>query len=311
MNYGYTAGGGYMQTNLLGYDAAPRTASPSAPYSSGNTGAAWMQGASGAFGLAGTIIGIYERHKADKASAQAQYNAYIAQSGSLLNQAGLYGQQAGMFARQSEMYREQAGMFAKAAGAYAASGERAEAIGRANAAETMRQSAQLDLLMQYQLQAVDKERRAKIGEGRAAFAANGVLVEGRDGSATAMWERDEMADAAIEKLAIQQSFENEYYNYRIKAKGQIVEGLLAKANYQGQAAGAFAQGAGAAGNALAAAAQGGASALQMRGAIDDAAYAQRLASEAAPTKKRKFTWADAITIGSQAAQGAAAVAMFL
>lgn len=280
MNYGYqTAGGGYMQTELLGYDAAAPTKNTPP---SGNTGAAWMQGASGAFGLAGTILGIYERNKAYGAEARATARAYNLQADSLMNQAALYGQQAGMFA--------------KAAGAYGASGDKAEAIGRANAAETMRQSTQLDLAMQYQLQAVNKERRAKIGEGKAAFAANGVLVEGRQGSATAMWEQDEMADAAVEKLAIQQSFENEYYNYRVKAKGQIVEGLLAKANYYGQGAGA--------------AMQGVTAAMQGRGAIDEA-YSMRQQAIAAGRKKKKFSWSDAINIGSQVAGTAATVAMFL
>lgn len=273
MNYGYqTAGGGYMQTELLGYGTPQNNPSPS-----GNTGAAWMQGVSGAFGLAGSILGIYERNKAYKAEARG----FAGQADSLMNQAALYGKQADMYAA--------------AAGAYAASGRQAEAIGRANAAETMRQSTQLDVQMQYQLQAVNKERRAKIGEGLAAFAANGVLVEGRDGAATAMWERDEMADAAVEKLAIQQSFENEYYNYRIKAKGQIVEGLLAKANYYGQAASASMQ--------------SWASKMQRAGAIEDALAARSQA--AASRRKGKFSWADAIGIGSQVAGAAASVAMFL
>lgn len=193
--------------------------------------------------------------------------------------------QAELYGRQSGIYGQQAGMYSRAAAAYADTAALQEAIGRANAAETMRASAQLDYAMQYGLSAIDKQRRAKIGEGRAAFAANGVLV---DAGSAAQWERDEMADAVVEKLSLMQDIENEYYNYRIAAKRQIVEGLNAKAGTYGQAAGM-------AGQAAGAAAQGEMSAWQQLYALKGA-------------KQGGLTWADWLgagaNIASAAAQGA-------
>lgn len=167
-----------------------------------------------------TILGNVAANRANKAQASA-----------LREQAGIYDLQARLGMQGAAMYAEQA---AGAAG-----------IGRMNARNLRLAAAQLDYYEQLRLREATLEARSRIGQGRVGFAANGVLV---DSGSAALWEQDEAADAALEKLDIMQQFRDQGWQYRTQANKAEAEGYAAAAQ---QAAGA----AQAAGQAYAAALQ--------------------------------------------------------
>ena len=154
-----------------------------------------------------------------------------AQASALREQAGIYDLQSRLGMQGAAMYAEQA---AGAAG-----------IGRMNARNLRLAAAQLDQYEQLRLREATLEARQRIGQGRVGFAANGVLV---DSGSAALWEQDEAADAALERLDIMQQFEDQSWQYRTQANKAEAEGYAAAAQ---QAAGA----AQAAGQAYAAALQ--------------------------------------------------------
>ena len=128
-------------------------------------------------------------------------------------------------------------------------------------------SAVIDLYEQFHLREAMLEARRRIGQGRAGFAANGVLV---DSGASALWEQDEAADAALEQLDIMQQYEDRSWQYRTQANKAEAEGLLAAANQMGGAVSAAGQAAQAAGAAAATAGQAYALALQAESARSQA-----------------------------------------
>ncbi len=181
------------------------------------------QGAASGFSAAGSLYSAYEqyRHRKDQGrslrSAAAMSNA----------QAGLYGQLAGVYSASGR--------------GYLGAAETAGKIGLANAANIRRQAAQLDLYEQRKLQESLLEARRRVGGGRAGFAGNGILV---DSGTAALWEQDEAADAALERLDIMQQFEDEGWALLVKANQAEAEGWANAAGYAGQAAGMFGQAAG-------------------------------------------------------------------
>ena len=159
------------------------------------------------------ILGNVATNRANKAQASA-----------LREQAGLYDLSAQIQLQGAEMY---AGQAAAAAG-----------IGKMNARNLRLAAAQLDWYEQLKLREATLEARQRIGQGRAGFAANGVLV---DSGSAALWEQDEAADAALEKLDIMQQFEDQGWNYRTQANKAEAEGYAAAAAQAGQAAAAAGQ----------------------------------------------------------------------
>lgn len=155
----------------------------------------------------GAVLGNIAQNRSNKLQARA-----------LREQAGLFDVQAGIYDRGAAMYASQA------AGA--------AAIGENNATNLRLAAAQLDYYEQLRLREATLEARRRIGQGRAGFAANGFLV---DSGAAAMWEQDEAADAALERLDIMQQFEDQSWTYRTQANKAEAEGYAAAAQ---QAAGA-------------------------------------------------------------------------
>lgn len=144
-------------------------------------------------------------------------------------QAGLYDQQAVAYEKQSQWLMESASMSASQA-------KLAAKMGEANAREITKQAGKIDPQKQFQLQAVNQTRRAKIGMGKTAFASAGILLESRAGAAVAKWEQDEAADAALEKLNVMNQAEVSVYNHLVNAKQAKIQGYSQAANYAGQAA---------------------------------------------------------------------------
>lgn len=137
------------------------------------------------------------------------------------------------------IYQQMAGVYGQTGRAYLGAGRSAVRLGKANAKNIRRSWANLDMLEQFALREAATEATQRIGAGRAGFAGNGVLV---DSGSAALWEQDEVADAALEQLDIMQQFENEGYNLRVQAWQAEAEGYSNAAGYAGQAAGAFGQG---------------------------------------------------------------------
>lgn len=161
----------------------------------------------------GNILGNVLANKQNKAQASA-----------LREQAGIYSLQADLSLKGAEMY---AGQAAAAAG-----------IGKMNARNLRLAAAQLDWYEQLKLREATLEARQRVGQGRVGFAANGVLV---DSGSAALWEQDEAADAALEKLDIMQQFEDQGWSYRTQANKAEAEGYAAAAAQAGQAAAAAGQ----------------------------------------------------------------------
>ncbi len=167
-------------------------------------------GATLAAGVAKGFLSDYMQNKANKS-----------QAASLREQAGIYGSMAASQLNAAQMYGAQA--------------KGAEAMGRFNSRNLRLAAAHLDRYEQFALSESVKEARQRIGQGRAAFAANGVLV---DSGSAARWEQDEAADAALERLDIMQQFEDQSWQYRTQANQALAEGYAAAAGHAGAAAGA-------------------------------------------------------------------------
>lgn len=166
-------------------------------------------GAIGA-GIAGGFLKDYAQNKANKATAQG-----------LREQADIYAAMAGSQLKAAKMYGAQAGAAAK--------------MGQFNAKNLRLAAAHLDRYKQLALHEATLEARQRVGAGRAAFAANGVLV---DSGSAAIWEQDEAADAALEQLDIMQQFEDQSWTYRTQANQALAEGYAAAAGHAGAAMGA-------------------------------------------------------------------------
>lgn len=154
----------------------------------------------------------------------------------------IYGHHQGRKAAKAEQaaYRQQAhftmlqadAMLGAARAQAAAAGYSVRA-GKANAKFERALAARVQPVEDLDLQQANARRREKIGEGRAAFAANGILV---DSGAAAKWERDEIADAAIEKLQIMQAAEDQIQGHLWNAAMRLSEGYAqAGAAYSGAA----------------------------------------------------------------------------
>lgn len=160
--------------------------------------------------MAGGFLKDYAQNKANKATARG-----------LREQAGIYATMAGSQLKAAKMYGAQAGSAAK--------------MGQYNAKNLRLAAAHLDRYEQLALHEATQEARQRIGAGRAAFAANGVLV---DTGSAALWEQDEAADAALERLDIMQQFEDQSWQYRTQANKALAEGYAAAAGHAGAAMGA-------------------------------------------------------------------------
>ncbi len=144
---------------------------------------------------------------------------------------------AASLARESLLYGEQAGMLMRSANAYSAGARYAKQVGEANARNERLKAAQLQQFTDARIQEAVKVTRAKMGQGRAAFASQGVLLEAREGAAVTMWEQDEAADNAYQQLLIMQEAENAGWEFRTAANMRLSDGYAAAAGLYGQAAG--------------------------------------------------------------------------
>jgi len=205
----------------------------------------------------GAVLGNVLANRANKAQASA-----------LREQSGIYDQMSAITMRQADAQMAGAGAIARGAEMYVGQAAASAELGRSNARNLISAAAQLDLYEQFHLREAALEARRRIGQGRAGFAANGVLV---DSGSAALWEQDEAADAALEQLDIMQQYEDRSWQYRTQANKAEAEGLLAAANQMGGAVSAAGQAAQAAGAAAATAGQAYALALQAESARAQAA----------------------------------------
>lgn len=181
-------------------------------------------------GVAGGLLKDWQLNAANRRNATA-----------LRQQAGIYNAMAGTYDTLS------AGQL-RAAGMYSGQAKMSAALGRGNARNLRRATADLDQFEQLALHHAAQEARARIGTGRASFAANGVLV---DSGSAAKWEQDEAADAALEQLDIMQQFADQGWQYRTQANRALAEGYAAAAGQAGAAMGAAGEAAGSARQAYA------------------------------------------------------------
>ncbi len=190
-----------------------------------------LAGVAGGAQAAGGAIGVY--------------NAYQ-QANMLRQQAGLYETQSGIYGLQADAFDQQAG-FAGAQGRYQGALERI----RGGQVQTQAEQNQAEAA---------RAAQQVVGAGKTAFAANGILLEGRAGAAPAMWEQDEAASLAWEQGLIKTNADNEVFGYLANAN-------MAEAQGRAQANAYRYQGVGARLNAQSALMQAGMSRAQGRTAI--------------------------------------------
>ncbi len=182
----------------------------------GNNKDTWSAVASIGGSLANTFIQSQGNYKANKSSAAS-------------------------LRKQMSMFSDLGGMQMRAAGAYSAGARASVETGKANAKNERIRAGQVYQFEQLQLSAARQQRAQKVGQGKAAFAANGILLEDREGAAVAKWEQDEAADFAVEQLAIMESAENQVWGFLMNANQQVAQGYNQAASYSAQAASAAGQ----------------------------------------------------------------------
>lgn len=160
--------------------------------------------------LANGILGSISQYKTNKAKASN------------------YDEQAAALERNGQMLYQSAQMSAKQA-------EMAITLGKENSAAIVTQAGKIDEQKQYLLREANEKARARIGAGKTAYAASGILLEARADAAVAKWEQDEEANATLTKLDIMNQAENTIYNYMGEARESLLQGYNAAANYYGQA----------------------------------------------------------------------------
>lgn len=143
--------------------------------------------------------------------------------------------------RQSMLYGKQGDMFMKSSRAYSGAAKKMIAVGKANAKQERLKASQVQTYTDAQISETVKEGQQAVGNGKVAFAANGILLEDRSGSSVAMWEQDEAADNAYQQLLVLQNSENTIWNYMMSANQKIAEGYGNAAGMYGQAASMAAQ----------------------------------------------------------------------
>lgn len=164
----------------------------------------------GASALLNGVMSSISQRKQNKANA----DTYDAQADALNTQGQNLYESAEMSAMQAEL---------------------AINLGKDNSAAIIRASGQIDPQKQILLRKTNEKARAKIGSGKTAYAAAGILLEGRADAAVAKWEQDEEANAVLEKMNIINQAENNLSNYLTEADNARKQGYSAAVNYYGQA----------------------------------------------------------------------------
>jgi len=137
-------------------------------------------------------------------------------------------QQAAIYEKQGQIYDLQAAQYEKQA-AFARS------MGKYQAALETQRAGQTELQGELAQGEAAQARRQLVGAGKVAFAANGVLLEGRQQSAAAMWEQDEAASLAWESAVIRENAATEVYAFMANAKMAAAQGRMQASNFLAQA----------------------------------------------------------------------------
>jgi hypothetical protein len=144
-------------------------------------------------------------------------------------------QQSAQMRQQASLYDIQAGMLDNQAGAYTKQAGMARAMGGYQAGLSVTRAAQAQMQSELNQGEAAADRRQLVGTGKTAFAANGVLLEGREGSATAMWEQDEAASLAWEQGMIKSNADNEVFGHLADAEMSRAQGRMQAASFMAQA----------------------------------------------------------------------------
>lgn len=234
--------------------------------------------------------GAYKSSRASRSEAKTLTSNALMQ-GQMLNQ--VYGIQAGMYANQQRIFNMQADALHQQA-------ELTRKHADTMAAIEVRKAAVAEQQLDRELEQEAKARRIKIGAGLVAFAGNGVLLEARDDSAAAIWERDETADLAAEMVLMKTATERESWGYMRNAFATRIQGEQDAYSMHLQALSATAE-------AANAASQAGIAKLNAQWALTEAynaAQVQRYRAKAA--KWQMFT--DLATISGQTLRSLSALA---
>lgn len=154
------------------------------------------------------------------------------------------------YRQQAAIYSQQADQYLQAAKLSASSARTQADIAESNAKNERLRASYIQQYEDFNLSASRSQAQQRIGQGKVSFAANGILLESRAGAATSIWEADEEADAAVQRLNIMQQAEDEAYGYLSNAQSHLVSGYS-------NASSMFAEAASQAGQGVSAAQQAG------------------------------------------------------
>jgi hypothetical protein len=158
--------------------------------------------------IGGSALPIYQAAEWEKYRSTKKENRLLSeqamQQGRLLNMQ--YSMQSAMMAQQAQFHSIQADALHQQA-------EFAKRHANTLAAFETQKAAIAQQEDERELERIAKIRRLHIGAGLVAYAGNGVLLEARDDSAPAMWERDEMADLAVEMVLMRHETDKEVWGF--------------------------------------------------------------------------------------------------
>lgn len=150
-----------------------------------------------------------------RASAKMQANTAMIGAGL---QARQYEMQSAILAAQARGYGQQAAMYDAQAATVARTGRIQRAFSNYRAVQAETEGEQKSRV-------AAEERRQFVGTALTTFAANGVLLEARQGAAVAMWEQDEADDLGFELRQIRTNTENEVFGHVWNGYTQEIQGL--------------------------------------------------------------------------------------
>jgi hypothetical protein len=158
--------------------------------------------------IGGSALPIYQAAEWEKYRSTKKENRLLSeqamQQGRLLNMQ--YSMQSAMMAQQAQFHSIQADALHQQA-------EFAKRHANTLASFETQKAAIAQQEDERELERIAKIRRLHIGAGLVAYAGNGVLLEARDDSAPAMWERDEMADLAVEMVLMRHETDKEVWGF--------------------------------------------------------------------------------------------------
>jgi len=116
-------------------------------------------------------------------------------------------------------------------------------MGKYQASVARERAKQATIAGKFEAEKASLRARQVVGAGKVGVAANGVLLEGTEGSGAAMWEQDQSAMLAMEKESIMANANAQAWTFGENANMALAQGSAAQSSANWAAAGSVLAGA--------------------------------------------------------------------